>query len=343
MAEPLAPASFVVEKAGAQTTVQDSGRPGYLGRGIPPAGAQDNLALRVANLLVGNDAGPPFLTLGSPGAAGLECLLFGPSLRFTADTVFSLTGGMCAPKLDGAAVPMYAGVAAKTGQLLTIGMIKIGVRVYLAVAGGIDVPLYLGSRATHIAVGQGGFEGRTLQAGDALRLFPSDAAAGRTAPQELHADLSDEPILRVVMGPQDEMFDSKSRAAFLEQPWELLPMSNRMGLRFSGPTLTFEPDRPAYLDRDAGNNPSNIVDDIIPLGGIQTPDGNALIVMGVEHPTAGGYAKIATVISTDISRLGQLRPASVGRFQSVSAAEAIALETEIETRLAQWSAGLGAP
>jgi len=237
---------------------------------------------------------------------------------------------------------MYAGVAAKAGQLLTIGMIKTGVRVYLAAAGGIDVPLYLGSRATHIAVGLGGFEGRTLQVGDAVRLFPSDARAGRTAPKELHADLSDEPVLRVVMGPQDEMYDGESRAAFLEQPWELLPMSNRMGLRFSGPALTFVPGRPAYLDRDAGDNPSNIVDDIIPLGGIQTPDGKALIAMGVEHPTAGGYAKIATVISTDISRLGQLRPAAIGRFQSVSADEAIAIEAELEARLANWSAGLGA-
>jgi biotin-dependent carboxylase-like uncharacterized protein len=340
MAEPLAQAAFTVEKAGAQTIVQDSGRPGYLGRGIPPAGAQDNLALRVANHLVGNDAGQPFLTLGDPGAAGLECLLLGPSLRFTRDTVFSLTGGTCAAKLDDALVPMYAGVAAKAGQLLSIGMIKTGVRVYLAMAGGINVPAYLGSRATHIAVGQGGFEGRALKAGDALSVFPSDSAAGRTAPQELHADLADEPILRVVMGPQDEMFDRRSRAAFLEQPWNLLPMSNRMGLRFSGPTLTFEPGRPAYLDRDAGDNPSNIVDDIIPLGGIQTPDGKALIVMGVEHPTAGGYAKIATVISTDISRLGQLRPAAVGRFQSVSVEQAIAIEAELETRQARWSAGL---
>lgn len=331
---------MIVEKSGAQTTVQDTGRPGYLGRGIPPAGAQDNLALRVANHLIGNDAGQPFLTLGDPGAAGLECLLFGPTLSFTRDAVIALTGGECAAKLDGAALPMYESVNVKAGQRLVIGIVKTGVRAYLAIAGGIDVPLYLGSRATQIGVGLGGLEGRPLQIGDELACFSSGMSAARSAPEELRANIPAEPVIRVVMGPQDEMFDSQSRAAFVDQPWNLLPMSNRMGLRFTGPTLTFEPGRPAYLDRDAGANPSNIVDDIIPLGGIQTPDGAALIVMGVEHPTAGGYAKIATVISADLSKLGQFRPGMTGRFQAVSVDAAIAAEAEIEARLRRWAAAL---
>ena len=320
-------------KAGPQTAVQDTGRPGYLMQGIPQAGPQDSLSLRLANLLVGNDPGPPPLSVGEAGDAGLEFVIIGPVLQFDSDTVIAITGGETAPKLDGVDVPLNESFRVKAGAKLTVGPVKRGVRGYIAFAGGIDVPPYLGSRATQLGIGLGGFEGRALRDGDQLALSDADGIENRRAPDEILTPLADKAVLHVVMGPQDDMFDEASKQAFLSADWKMQPVSNRMGVRFSGPQLTFSDDRPSYLDRDGGADPSNIVDDIIPFGGIQCPSGAELILMGVEHPTAGGYAKIATVISPDLSAVGQLRPGSLANFQAVTAEQAVARGAELEAAL----------
>lgn len=311
-------------KPGAQTSIQDAGRIGYLNTGLSPAGPLDHLSLRIASLLVGNELPAPLLAAGPRGDAGLEITFAGPTLKFTVDTIFAVTGGTFALKLDGADVPMYEAVLARAGEVLEFGMIKDGARGYLAVAGGISVAPVLGSRSENLFASRGPL-GRALKAGDVL---PVGAAEGRRPGARFDRtklpERSAEPVLRVVMGPQDDLFTEDSLQAFRNELWTLGTQANRTGLRFKGPVLTFR-ERPDYLARDAGADPSNIVDDMIPVGGIQCPSGIEAIVMGTENPTVGGFAKIATVISTDIATAGQMRPGQKARFRAVSPHEAIAV------------------
>lgn len=327
---------------GLQTTIQDGGRPGYLARGIPPAGAQDFYSLALANLAVGNEPTPPPLSRASPGGAGLEMLMKGVKLRFHQDTVFALSGAEMGAKLDGQDVPRLTGVHAKAGSELHLGFAKSGARGYLAFAGGIDVPKVLGSRATYVRGSQGGHEGRALRKGDQIKLLSASSTHASLAGRRPAGDLPPEPaearIIRVVLGPQDFMFTDKGVQTFLTAEWKLSPVSDRMGMRLVGPPLELHP-RPPYLTRDAGAGPADIVDDVIPVGGIQVPGGIEPIVMGVENPTAGGYAKIATVISADLGKMGQLKPGDTLTFRAVSAGEGVAVIRDLWNRLKAAHAG----
>jgi biotin-dependent carboxylase-like uncharacterized protein len=314
-----------VIRPGLQTTIQDGGRPGYLSRGIPPAGPQDYRSFALASLLVGNPLPPPPLTPGDPGLAGLEMLAIGPTLTFDAPALVALTGGHVDATLDGEPMDAWTAVAVEAGATVKVGKVGPGARAYLAVAGGIDVPPYLGSRATFVRGGQGGLEGRALRKGD--RLLLGTAAGGadggsRSVPEKLRRRLDERPWpVRVVPGPQDHLFTEAGLAQFFSAEWQLSPTSDRMGFRFIGPALELR-ERPDYLVRDAGSGPADIVDDIIPVGGIQVPGGVEPIAMGVENPTAGGYAKIGTVISTDLGVLGQIRPMEPVRFHAVGVDDA---------------------
>jgi antagonist of KipI len=311
---------------GMQTTIQDGGRPGYLSRGIPPAGAQDFYSLALANMLVGNELTPPPLSRISPGAAGLEMLMKGVRLKFHTDTVIALAGADMGANLEGKDVPRFEPVVVQAGGELRLGVVREGARGYLAVAGGIDVPSILGSRATYVRGSQGGLQGRALRKGDRLTLFPPEVDISALAVRRLPAGLAvipDEPhVIRVVLGPQDFMFTDKGVQTFLTAEWKLSPVSDRMGMRLIGPPLELHP-RPSYLMRDAGSGPADIVDDVIPVGGIQVPGGIEPIVMGVENPTAGGYAKIGTVISADLGKMGQLRPGDILKFKAVEAKQGL--------------------
>src|SRR5687767_12306721 len=159
---------FDVLNGGPQTTVQDLGRPGYLHTGMPPSGAFDSYSLRAANLLVGNNPGGRYLVGRDPGDAGLEVLLFGCRLRATAEHVIAVTGGDLTPLLNGAPLPMWQSVRVRSGDDIAFPVPRAGVRAYLAVAGGIDVPKFLGSRATNVRAAVGGVEGRGLKSGDVL-------------------------------------------------------------------------------------------------------------------------------------------------------------------------------
>jgi allophanate hydrolase subunit 2 len=139
-------------------------------------------------------------------------------------------------------------------------------------------------------------------------------------------------VIRVVLGPQDFMFTTKGIETFLTADWRLSPVSDRMGMRLVGPPLELHP-RPDYLTRDAGSGPADIVDDVIPVGGIQVPGGIEPIVMGVENPTAGGYAKIATVISADLGKMGQIFPKGGLTFRSIEADAATAVIKDLWKRL----------
>ncbi len=323
------PVAIEVAFPGPQTSVQDGGRPGYLGRGIPIAGAQDHYSLAMANVIVGNPCSPAAMSQAERGAAGLEFAIMGPKLRFDRDVTVAITGGHCSPTVDKQPVATWEAVRVPAGALLNVGRIEAGARGYLAVDGGIDVPLYLGSRSTYIRGGLGGFEGRTLRKGDRLPLAPAtpDAATivGRTVRPDLIPDYATPQPLRVLLGPEDELFTPEAVEAFLGSEWRMSPVADRMGFRIEGPPLAFRPRSPE-VERDAGSEPSNIVDNVTPLGGIQVPTSGAAIIMGVELGSAGGYAKIATLIMADMGRVGQLRPGDVFRFQAVDLAQAIALD-----------------
>ena len=327
---------------GLQTTVQDGGRPGHLSRGIPPAGAQDFYSLAIANLLVGNELTPPPLSRAAPGGAGLEMLVKGVTLRFPEEAVIALSGADMGATVDGAPVERFRPIVVPAGGVLKCGTVKSGARGYLAIAGGIDVPPVLGSRATYIRGAQGGLEGRALRKGDRLKTFSPVITHAKLAKRSLDGlpQAPDEPsVIRVVLGPQDFMFTPKGVETFLTTEWRLSPVSDRMGMRLVGPPLELHP-RPDYLTRDAGSGPADIVDDVIPVGGIQVPGGIEPIVMGVENPTAGGYAKIATVISADLGKMGQIQPKGPLTFRKVEAAEGVAIIKDIWKRLKEAKAGL---
>ena len=319
---------FEVLEPGFQTTVQDVGRQAGQAMGIPPSGAQDTLSLRIANLLVGNDTGGPLMVRESPGAAGLEVLLAGLKLRALDTHLIAVTGADVAPDIDGERVPMWESVVIRAGQVLSFGIARTGVRAYLAVRGGLDVPMTLGSRATHMGGGFGGHEGRKLDAGDRLAVAtaPGDPGdlAGRVYAEEMRPVFADPWEVRVIAGPEAHHFTPDSVETFYATDWKLNPKADRTGMRFVGPQLAFRPGRPSYLVEEAGQDPSNIViDPGAPVGTIQVPSGVEPIVLAVDSPTIGGYARIACVISTDMSRLGQTRPWEIVRFVRVEPDEAV--------------------
>jgi biotin-dependent carboxylase-like uncharacterized protein len=328
---------FAVLEGGPQTTVQDLGRPGYLGTGMPPSGAFDSFALRIANLLVGNNSGDRYMVGRDPGDAGIEILLIGCRLQALHDHVVAVTGADLTPTLNGRSLPMWQAVRVVPGDVIAFLGPRSGARAYMAVAGGIDVPTFLGSRATNVRAFVGGVEGRALKKGDTLSIGvprePADRAVGRMWPAAHWPAYGAPWRIRVVLGPQNHLFTPESVRTFLSADWKVSPISDRMGYRYIGPKLDFLP-RPQYLEDQAGSDPSNIVDDGTPLGGIQVPSGLEPIVMGADMPSIGGYAKIATVISCDIGMIGQGRPGEIVHFTAVPPDEAEGAALSIERLLA---------
>ena len=314
---------------GLRTTVQDTGRRGGQALGIPPSGAQDGFALRIANLLAGNPPGGPLVVREDPGAAGLEITLGRLRLRALEDHAVALAGADTGATVDGEAVPCWSSFVLRRGRTLACGMAKSGARGYLAVHGGIDVPLYRGSRATHVGGGFGGLEGRALGQGDRLPVAAASLPAAEVAGRRLRPDLvptyAPPHRVRAVAGPEEHRFTADSVAAFYATAWKLNPKADRTGMRFIGPALCFRPGRPRYLIEDAGEDPSNIViDPGAPVGTVQVPSGVEPIVLGVDSPSIGGYARIAVVISSDMGRVGQVRPFEEVRFVRISHEDAVA-------------------
>lgn len=290
-------------RPGLLTTVQDRGRLGYQKFGVPVAGALDDGAFRVANLLVGNP----------PDAAALEFTALGPSLRVVAETVIAVAGADMAGALDGYPLPAYEAVAVYPGQVLDWQGCQRGARTYLAVAGGIDVPLVLRSRSTCLSARFGGHEGRALRERDRIATgHPAGPVAdlvGRTLPEGLRPIYDALLDLRVVMGPQDDRFTPDGTATFLASEYRVTPNADRMGYRLEGPAI-------------AHVKGADIISDAIAPGAIQVPGDGKPIVLLADRQTTGGYAKIATVIGPDIPRVAQGRPGDGVRFRAVSLEEA---------------------
>ncbi|WP_330985672.1 MULTISPECIES: 5-oxoprolinase subunit PxpC [Enterobacterales] len=267
-------------RAGLYTSVQDGGRNGFRQSGVSRCGALDKPALVTANLLVGNE----------PEAAALEITLGQLTVQFEQDGWFALTGAGCEAMLDGEAVWAGWRLPVSAGQTLVLKRPLHGIRSYLAVAGGIDVPEILGSRSTDLKVGIGGLEGRRLQDGDTLKLLP--ATRTFTGPQGVKQLLRGNRI-RALPGPEYHEFDTASQENFWRAPWKLSPQSNRMGYRLQGQPLVRTTDRELLSHG------------LIP-GVVQVPHNGQPIVLMNDAQTTGGYPRIACIIEADMYQLAQI-------------------------------------
>ena len=299
---------------GFATTVQDLGRPGYYHLGIPISGAMDRLALRSANLLVGNDE----------SAAGLEAVFLGPELEFTDNATVAVCGGELPPKVDGMLTETWTSFRVKAGQVLSFDYLKAGARAYIAVSGGIDVPVVLGSRSTYPLGALGGHEGRPLASGDELPMGKQDTAssAGRKVAPDLRRLPADPAEIRVLAGLYWDRITEESGAKFWTETWRVALEADRIGYRFSGgqPLKFVERKQPF----GAGSDPSNIVDSCYPYGSIQVPGGTEPIVLHRDAVSGGGYFMLGTVISADMDLIGQLQPHAPIRFVEVDMHAALA-------------------
>jgi len=285
------------------TTVQDSGRWGLQARGVPVGGPMDGVSHRLANALVRNP----------PAAAGLEITLLGPELEFDDERVVAVAGAQFDLLLDGRTMPSNAPFIVSAGARLRFGARRIGSRAYIAISGGIAVSPTLGSRATHLISAMGGVGGRALAAGDVLPLGePTDVYGSVSMPQAAIVPLPDRHArVRVLPGPQTEYFSTDALDVLQSATYVIAPNSDRMGFRLEGPPL-------------AHSRGADIISDATPLGVLQVPASGQPILLMADRQTAGGYPKIATVISADIPVAGQLGPGDTIAFVVCTMRDAIA-------------------
>ena len=312
-----------VVKPGLATTVQDAGREGYYHLGIPLSGAMDQHSFVAANLLVGNDE----------AAAVLECTLMGPELAFRDDAIVAVTGAELEPRVNGSPRPTNESFPVRAGDVLSFGLLRAGARAYLAVAGGIDVPVVLGSRSTYGLGAFGGHCGRKLEKGDVLPVGkPGPAArAGRALPAELCLPLRREVELRVVPGLYHYRLTEEAARNFFEDTWSVAPEADRIGYRYRhGRPLRWKERKQPF---GAGSDPSNIVDAGYPFGSIQVPGGLEPIVLHRDAVSGGGYAMVGTVISADMDCIAQMQPNNKARFVSVDLEAALAARGDHRARL----------
>jgi antagonist of KipI len=325
--------SLSILSPGLLTTIQDLGRIGYQKEGIIVSGAMDALALRVANLLVGNPE----------NEAGLEVTLLGPKIRFDEDELIALTGANLAPTINGQPVKMDRPIFVRRGSILQFAPQGTGCRTYIAVAGGLTVPTVLGSRSTYLQAGIGGRQGRAFKTGDIvacpgppepvrqfwqqkLAALPNKAwvQASWTPSPELYHRPQSNPSIRAIPGPEYSLFSTAGQHNFWAQEYTVTLASNRMGyrLRGNGPLL-------ALME------PEEMLSSAVTFGTVQVPaEGNPIVLLA-DHQTTGGYPRIAQVITADFSQLAQVPPGGKIRFQEISLAEAQHLYCQQELNIRQ--------
>lgn len=312
-----------VVSPGTQTTVQDwPGRVGYWDIGVPPSGPMDMLAFRMGNRIVGNDE----------GAAGLELTVTGPNLRFNTDAVIALTGAAMRAKLDGEPVPFWQPVMVTAGQTLKLGPVQgAAARAYLLVAGGIDVPLHMGSRATFTLGQMGGHGARALQPGDVLHIGDTDTVDAAIPKEGAVPEYGNHWDIRTIYGPHGapDFFTQRDIDTFFGTDWEIHYNSSRTGVRLVGP----KPEWAREDGGEAGLHPSNIHDNAYAIGTIDFT-GDMPVILGPDGPSLGGFVCPATIISADLWKMGQLNPGDSVRFLPVSVAEANRLEEEQDAAIA---------
>lgn len=288
--------SIKVITPGMLSTIQDGGRKGFAAMGFNASGVMDVRSYHIANALVGNFT----------DEAVIEMTYLGGSFKFLESNYIAITGADMSPKLDGVPVEMYTTVFVKQDETLTFSVAESGMRAYIAVRGGIDVPVIMGSRSTNLKCKLGGLDGRPLKAGD---IVPC-----RDVYDEFHKHLihsapkedfgSDEITVRVLLGPQDDYFTDHGIKTFLNSTYTVTNESDRMGCKLSGEKIEYK-------------NTVDIISDGIVFGSIQIPRTGNPIIMLADRQTTGGYAKIATVISVDLPLLAQARPGTKVHFKLI--------------------------
>jgi urea carboxylase len=307
--------TFEVLGAGTQTSVQDyPGRLGYWAVGVPPSGPMDSRALRLGNLLLGNEE----------GAAALEITMSGPLLRFNCEAVVAVTGAAIPLTLNGQAVAMNTALLIPAGATLSLGTLAgAGARSYLCLRGGLQVPDYLGSKSTFTLGQFGGHGGRALRAGDVLHLPAlADRSAGRQLSDEQVTVLPAVRQIRVIYGPHGapEYFTEDYIGTFFDTRWEVHFNSSRTGVRLIGP-------KPQWVRADggeAGLHPSNIHDNPYAIGAVDFT-GDMPVILGPDGPSLGGFVCPVTVIEADLWQLGQLKAGDKVQFVPVDLATARSL------------------
>ena len=292
---------FQVVRPGLQTTVQDRGRWGFQASGVPVAGPMDWFSHRLANLLVGN----------ADDAATLEITLIGPELEFEVAAMIAVCGAEFDVTANGQLIPAATSFAVDKGTRVQFGRRRVGARAYLAIAGGVQTPPVLGSRATHLLTHMGGLEGRALMAGDRVPIHPVASrlplrrASGITLPGQGRARL------RLLPGPQADWFESSALRLLTNVSFRVSPRSNRMGYRLEGPPLARAHD-------------GEPISEPVAMGAMQVPAAGEPILLMADRQTAGGYPKIGSVIAADLPLAGQLAPGDFAEFAFCSRQEAAA-------------------
>lgn len=301
-----------VHRAGILSTLQDLGRYGYQRFGVPVGGVMDEYSHRLANLLVGN----PELE------ATLEMTLAGPRLEFTQDALVGICGGDFAPTLEGKSVPAARPVLLRKGCVLDFGTCRLGCRAYLAVAGGFEVPLVMGSKSTYLRGGFGGYEGRALRRGDLISTGEADPGTYPGLRRQLEAgapfayprwsvDANSAFLahghhrIHFTPGRHWELFTADSREQFAGVEYRIAPDSDRMGYRLEGPLLALK-------------QPTEILPEAVTFGSIQVPPDGRPIVLMANRQTTGGYPKIGEVSAVDLPMLAQLPPGDTLRFELIA-------------------------
>lgn len=294
-------AGITILNPGLLTTVQDGGRIGYQAFGVSVSGVMDPRAMNIANILVGND----------DNEAVLECTMMGPQIRFDVSNVIAVTGGDLGASIDGQPIPTYRAVKVQAGQTLRFTGLRGGCRAFIAFAGGLDIPLVMGSRSTYMKAKIGGLEGRKLQKDDVIGFrdpketihnFDIRGFTPEFVPRK-------EYTIRVILGPQDDMFTEEGVKTFLTETYTVTPEFDRMGCRLDGPVIEHK-------------NGGDIISDGIAFGAVQVPSAGKPIIMLADRQTTGGYTKIANVITADFRLLAQMKAGDKVRFEKTSIAAA---------------------
>ena len=310
---------ITIIKPGLLTTIQDKGRWGYQAYGMPVAGAMDRYAYNIANFLVGNVC----------DAAVVEMTMLGATLRFDNEAWVSICVADMQGTLNREKIRNWSSFYIAAGSELAFGYVASGCRSYLAVRGGIDVPLVLGSRSTYTRAGVGGVDGKALHAGSTLAVGKQQTSVAgqlRTVPAAFIPHYASELTVRVLLGPQDDLFTEEGIATFFNSEYTISDEADRMGYRLEGPPI-----------KHSGT--ADIISDALCQGAIQVPGHGMPIVMMADRGTTGGYAKIGTVIGPDLSWLAQAKPGDSVRFIQCFDEEAVAAlqhEQDSYTQIETW-------